>query len=331
MIHRIALQVRDGHVSLRVGLAPRPALSHHWLRHRAPPPSAAATAPVCQREGRCLASSQVRRRRRRMLLRSNYCRLSIALLVGSCGLTENDQRHNLDRPPRDVAPAGRLEAMEEDTGSPGDDENPCEFEQDPSCAGGAAPDAGPDQGGGGTPDSSARACSGTDLGSALPVDVMGDFAVDASSAADPSLADTECALVPAGTPDRVFRWTPPHHATYVISTRGSDGYHPPVYLRSSCEGVDLACGETPEVVDPPPFNGTIFTMTLEADVPSLLFVEKWDTLRKEEPPTGPFQLHISLVEHEFANRYCADGIDNDVNGLVDCRDPACATDLTCQP
>lgn len=112
--------------------------------------------------------------------------------------------------------------------------------------------------------------------------------------------------------DVMFSWVPPTSGCYELDTLGSN-YDTVLHLRGPCpDREELACDD-----DTFSLLSRIRTV-VEADTEYLIVVDGFDT------SSGRYVLNVQACSEN-----CYDNEDNDLDGLVDCDDPDCASLPSC--
>ena len=150
-----------------------------------------------------------------------------------------------------------------------------------------------------------------DLGSALGMNV--------AMGSNIGMLDTfqgEC-TVGTGAEDVTYWWTAPVDATYTFQTTNSN-YDTVLYLKSDCLMDEMACNDDYDFD-----NGDTFS-TLDAELAAgdsiVVVIDGYD-----EFALGDYALDIFLSSEVD----CADGMDEDADGAVDCADADCSSDPVC--
>ncbi|MCA9546468.1 MAG: hypothetical protein KC613_18815, partial [Myxococcales bacterium] len=153
-------------------------------------------------------------------------------------------------------------------------------------------------------------CAGVDLGSALGDRVaVGDL----TGARHDRVGS--CQGFQNRTPDEGFQWTAPAAGRYRFDTLGSQADTNLYLLDGDCVGAELACNR--HALDA---LHSALEVDLAAGQAVVIMVEHADTRTP-----GPFMLNI----HPTEAGACADGVDDDGDGLTDCADPDCGLALAC--
>lgn len=151
-------------------------------------------------------------------------------------------------------------------------------------------------------------CADADLGTQLPV----------RQALSPTRAErlTGCG---AEGHEVLFGWTAPFAGAFVIDTAGST-FRPSLALREgSCEGAVLACHEA--------IGGDgAAKLVIEARGGERFAIHVDGALSASETVV----LHIGELTAKELGASCLDGADNDGDGRVDCDDPDCASEPSCE-
>ena len=101
-------------------------------------------------------------------------------------------------------------------------------------------------------------------------------------------------------------WTAPATSRYKFSTAGSDFDTVLYLLRGSCSGDEIACNDD--------------AVGLQSEVVVGLSAGEVVTVVIDGYGTGSGDYELAITQSEV----CDDRIDNNSNGLLDCRDPVCA-------
>ncbi len=147
-----------------------------------------------------------------------------------------------------------------------------------------------------------------------PDETIGSAVGDGVATGDTTDLSNDFAGSCGGTigPDTSVAWTAPADGTYVVDTNGS-AYDNRLYARLGCGGEELDCDfETGDAV-------TTIRFFAEAGDEVVFFVDGVDD------SAGEWVLNIAQSELGA----CADGVDNDGNGDIDCDDRACLSDPVC--
>jgi hypothetical protein len=177
------------------------------------------------------------------------------------------------------------EAITPDPGAGGgEEENPCDFEQDPAC-GPLACDESP-------------GCADEDLGCSLPVQFTLDLDEGLQDFAAGSCVDSGSALF-----DYAWEWTAPVAGTFQI--RHSTGWLS--VQRGACDGPELACNEN--------HGGPLDLVEVTLAEGETIVIIASAVIERH------FDLSITRVAVETT--LCANGLDDDGDGAADCADPDC--------
>ncbi len=153
----------------------------------------------------------------------------------------------------------------------------------------------------------ARPCPDLDIGAAVGPAVWTGTTVGARNDLTPG-----CAVSTA--PDVALSWTAPRSARYRFDTNGS-AFDTVLYIRDgACLGPELACNDD--------VGGTLtsrITRNVTGGTRLILVVDGAGTA------SGLARLNITAFEAGF----CADSIDNDLDGRTDCADTECAALPAC--
>jgi len=152
---------------------------------------------------------------------------------------------------------------------------------------------------------SCTSCEATDLGSSVGL-VVGSGSFDDACDEVQVFCDT------SARPDVLFRWTPPDARRYRIDTAGGElGASVTLIEGGGCDGNQIACSvKDPDV-------GRI-RGSFAPGAPLLIAVSSHGN-------PGSFVLNIEADE----TGACANGLDDDGDGIPDCADPDCASALSC--
>jgi len=162
----------------------------------------------------------------------------------------------------------------------------------------------------GDPFCSAIPCPRADLGSRL-----GDSIARGAVFGDATLTGS-CG---GAGPEFTYRWRAPVTATYIIDTLGS-AVDTVLYLKSSCGGMELAGGCNDDS------GGTLQSrIVIDLDVGALVII----VVDSQMGSIGEYVLNLRIQPAGSERGQCNDGIDNDGDGRVDCRDSDCAMDPVC--
>jgi len=148
-------------------------------------------------------------------------------------------------------------------------------------------------------------CPDGDIASALGA----DLAIGSTAAA---VNDNISACAATGAPDVEIAWTAPAGGSYEISTLGSD-FDTVLHVLDACAGSTLACND--DYLSPQ----SQVTVSLAAAQSIIIVVDGF------EFASGLYTISITASE---AGR-CANSLDDDGDGPVDCADPDCARDPAC--
>ncbi len=155
------------------------------------------------------------------------------------------------------------------------------------------------------------ACPADDLGSALGSPVVTATTVGAGNdlmgGCGGNLGET--------AEDAAFYWTAPSEGIFTFDTLGSDFDTTMYALADSCSGVSLACND-----DAQGSSQSEIELYLTQGQVIVLVVDGYSSQN-----AGTFLLNIAAQEYGA----CADGTDNDGDGLIDCEDTDCATSPDC--
>jgi hypothetical protein len=136
--------------------------------------------------------------------------------------------------------------------------------------------------------------------------------------AQPNGYDPSCTL--PGASDTSVEFTAPTAGSYRFHlTRDGTGYDSALAILDGCGGTELACHD--EYVASDPNGGEQVVVELLAGQTVIAVVDGWSP-----SAYGAFELTIDLVLPEAA---CADTIDEDFDGFVDCSDADCVGDAAC--
>jgi len=116
-------------------------------------------------------------------------------------------------------------------------------------------------------------------------------------------------------PEQVYEWAPPADGQYRFRIV-SGGYDTVLYLQyRTCDGPLIICNDD--------FAGTLSQVeaNLRKWVPIAIVVDGYNG------GSGPYTLRVSKVNGEAP--LCTGGRDEDLDGLIDCDDPDCATSTDC--
>ncbi len=118
--------------------------------------------------------------------------------------------------------------------------------------------------------------------------------------------------------DLSFAWRAPSTGTWVFDTFGST-YDTVLYVKTSCTG-----GELPGACDDDTSRGlqSQVTVSLRGGTRVVVVVDGWAS------SSGPYVLNIHRQLGTEAG-HCANGVDDDGDGLIDCADPDCTGDPAC--
>jgi hypothetical protein len=160
----------------------------------------------------------------------------------------------------------------------------------------------------------ATTCPSDDLGSRTGMGVA-----RGNTAGAPRALSGSCGG--AGAPEVTLRWRAPLAGAYEFNTFGSR-YDTLIYLRSACEGPELVgqCNDDA--------SGTLqsrLVARLAAGQEVILVVDGFSSTS-----FGEYVVNIVSQTVLSERGLCADGADNDRDGLTDCADPDCAGDPFCE-
>ncbi len=117
-------------------------------------------------------------------------------------------------------------------------------------------------------------------------------------------------------PDHFLTWSPPHAGRYAFDTLGSDFDTLLAVTVASCGGIEIACNDDAFVGDDR--TRSRVALDVPADAGYTVVVSGWGD------SSGDYVLNIEQLEVD-----CADGDDEDDDGLVDCEDPDCTGSDDC--
>lgn len=171
-----------------------------------------------------------------------------------------------------------------------------------------------------------RACANTEVCATNPPSACDELNIDeislnriyeANNEEAPREARGSCA---GRGGERVYRFMPTESGTYCATTSGSE-YDTVLYIRSECTMPDteLVCNDD--------FDGNRAAVTFEAEAltPYFVFVDSFRT------QAGDYDLQVLEGPCTLDYEVCTRSGDDDLNGLADCEDPACATHPVCLP
>lgn len=141
----------------------------------------------------------------------------------------------------------------------------------------------------------------------FPTEVAGDT-TGGADAASPS-----CSLGPSS--DRSIRFEAPTAGRYGFAIGDDAPFDSVLAVLQGCGGRELACADLPDV------SGEAVAVDLDRGEQVTVVVDGF------AGDYGPFTVAVFAPTDSEAD--CADGIDDDVDGWPDCRDPDCAFDLAC--
>ncbi|MEN0064730.1 MAG: hypothetical protein AAGA48_21470 [Myxococcota bacterium] len=133
---------------------------------------------------------------------------------------------------------------------------------------------------------------------------------------NPSASDGLCSFGVDG-PDATFEFTPTVTGIYRLDTNGTS-FDTVLYVSDSCGGAELACDD-----DGGDGLQSLLDVVLTAGVTYIVNVDAYSSFTNIG--TGDFNLNIVEIPPEI----CDDGVDNDIDGLLDCADFDCAGDPNC--
>jgi hypothetical protein len=121
-------------------------------------------------------------------------------------------------------------------------------------------------------------------------------------------------------PDLTFAWRAPTAGAYVFDTNGS-AFDTVLYVKTSCRGPEL-----PGACDDDGGSGlqSRVVVSLAAGQGVVVVVDGFSS------SMGAYQLNIGRLTRSEAG-FCADMLDNDLDGAIDCMDPDCFGDMSCSP
>ncbi len=161
-----------------------------------------------------------------------------------------------------------------------------------------------------TPDCTAT-CPDGDLGSRVGPRVATGSTVGRLSRLTASCAGS------AASPEFAYSWRAPFTGRFSIDTIGSD-YDTALHVHTSgCFGPEIACDD-----DSGPGVQSRVLLSLRGGQEVVIVVDGFGM-----GSVGNYVLNINPAATEVGN--CTDGIDNDRDGLTDCRDPDCGSDPAC--
>ncbi len=141
----------------------------------------------------------------------------------------------------------------------------------------------------------------------VPLTVTGDLA------AEPDVQVPACSGPAVGLSsgnDLTIEFVAPSAGDYVFTTGASDPTDVIVSLRDACDGVEIACDNTP-------LDSKILR-SMAAGESVIVTADGYN----QATGNGPFQLDI--FELQATETDCDDGLDQDLDAAVDCADPDCA-------
>jgi hypothetical protein len=157
-------------------------------------------------------------------------------------------------------------------------------------------------------------CPDRDLGSATGSPVVSDTT---SGRGDDFVPN--CTSFNSGAPDVAYRWRAPSAGRWAFDTIGSS-YDTALSVMRTCNGPVLACNDDIS-------GGNLasqVTLPLLGGEEVVIVVDGWGE------SVGRYMLNINrIVTNERG--LCADMLDNDGDGALDCADSDCTDDVACQP
>lgn len=160
----------------------------------------------------------------------------------------------------------------------------------------------------------AEACTTVELGSALPVQVNG------TTGGSGSQFDFVCTSeAVTHQQDQVHHWTAPHAGTFVVH---STAYVDSLWLVRDCSGREPICSTRT------PSRYPAVKVALTEGESILAVLQSWED--EGQDWNRPYSLRIGEYAESEAG-HCDDGVDNNLDGAVDCSDAQCAGAEACAP
>jgi len=127
---------------------------------------------------------------------------------------------------------------------------------------------------------------------------------------------------PGGGPEVTFEFTPPRDGNYRFDTRGSS-FDTVLTVLDGCEGAELACNDDAWLGRGSDHSDV--ALSLLADQSYVVVVDVATAATEIGDGAVTLQIREAIAET------CDDGIDNDLDDLVDCSDRDCRSDGACCP
>ncbi|MBX2802782.1 MAG: hypothetical protein KTR31_34190 [Myxococcales bacterium] len=157
-----------------------------------------------------------------------------------------------------------------------------------------------------------RDCVDGELVGELPIMVAGTTVGSANDVAG------ACGGVRAE--DAGYRFVAPFDAGFVFEAT-SDDFDVVLYAQDGCRGSGLGCVDLTSPGEGSATESLLVPMTAGQEL--VVQVDGFDHLPIGQPESGTFELTVR--EAPLTEQVCDDGIDDDLDMLLDCRDPDCAS------